>query len=415
MVTAIAMSGGVDSSTAAALLTENNRDESRATADDARPRVIGLTMQLWNQRRLPGLLGAEGDGASGHASGRCCSLDDVYDARRVANFLKIPYYVVNFQERFEATVVRPFVEQYLAGETPIPCALCNTEIKFEQFVKTALEIGADRIATGHYARVRRDEQTGRYRLLRGVDATKDQSYFLFGLTQEQLSRSLFPLGELTKEQVRAIARERNLPVAEKPESQEICFVPKGSYRDFIEAYLAEQGRAVDDRAGEIVATDGRSMGEHQGVHHYTVGQRKGLGFATGEPLYVIQIDPAQNRVVVGRDEDLFRKRFAVRDVNWIRPAAQGATIEAQVKIRNKHTAAPALVTAEVAPPFSPGLDAEGGAAAAGAGLKSGATNATLAAATVEFLEPQRAITPGQAAVFYDGEEVLGGGWIARVV
>jgi tRNA-specific 2-thiouridylase len=412
MTTAIAMSGGVDSSTAAALLVENNPDASGTTASDPRPRVIGLTMQLWNQRRLPGLLGGEGDGVSGHASGRCCSLDDVYDARRVADFLKIPYYVVNFQERFEATVVRPFVDQYLAGETPIPCALCNTEIKFEQFVKTALEIGAERIATGHYARVRRDEWTGRYRLFRGVDVTKDQSYFLFGLTQEQLSRSLFPLGELTKERVRAIARERHLPVAEKPESQEICFVPTRSYRDFIEAYLAEQGRTIGDRAGEIVATDGRTLGEHQGVHHYTVGQRKGLGFATGEPLYVIQIDQAQNRVVVGRDEELFRKRFTVRDVNWIRPVGQGETIEAQVKIRNKHAAAPARVTADGAFAFSAAHHAEEVTAALDAGLKAGATTAT---ATVEFLEPQRAITPGQAAVFYDGDEVLGGGWIARVL
>ena len=412
MVTAIAMSGGVDSSTAAALLVENNPDASRATASDHAPRVIGLTMQLWNQRRLPGLLGVEAEGASGHASGRCCSLDDVYDARRVADLLKIPYYVVNFQERFEAMVVRPFVDQYLAGETPIPCALCNTEIKFEQFVKTAIEIGAERIATGHYARVRRDDHSGRHQLFRGVDATKDQSYFLFGLTQKQLSRSLFPLGELTKEQVRAIACDRNLPVADKPDSQEICFVPTRSYRDFIEAYLAEQGRTIGDRAGEIVATDGRTMGEHQGVHHYTVGQRKGLGFATGEPLYVIQIDQAQNRVVVGRDEELFRKRFIVRDVNWIRPVGQGETIETQVKIRNKHAAAPARVTADGAPAFSAAHHAEETAVASDAGSKPAPTTAT---ASVEFLEPQRAITPGQAAVFYDGDEVLGGGWIARVL
>ncbi len=377
MVTAIAMSGGVDSSTAAALLVGNNSDGDR---------VVGLTMQLWNQRRLPALAGIEGEGASGHASGRCCSLDDVYDARRVADFLGIPYYVVNFQERFEQTVVRPFVEQYLAGETPIPCAHCNTEIKFEQFVKTALEIGAERIATGHYARLRRDVATGRYRLFRSLDATKDQTYFLFGLTQEQLARSLFPLGDLTKKQVRTIARERNLPVAEKPESQEICFVPTGSYREFIEAYLAEQGKRSGERVGEIVSTDGRVLAEHAGVHHFTVGQRKGLGFATGEPLYVIQIDPAQNRVVVGKNEELFHQRFAVREVNWIRPATEGETVAAQVKIRNKHVASPARVEAS-----------------------------TTSAATVEFIEPQRAITPGQAAVFYDGDEVLGGGWISKVL
>ncbi|MBI4164801.1 MAG: tRNA 2-thiouridine(34) synthase MnmA [Acidobacteria bacterium] len=374
MTTAIAMSGGVDSSTAAALLVGNNSD-----------RVIGLTMQLWNQRRLPSLLGVEGESPSGHASGRCCSLDDVYDARRVADFLGIPYYVVNFQERFEQTVVRPFVEQYLTGETPIPCAHCNTEIKFEQFVKTALEIGAERIATGHYARLQRNEATGRYRLFRSVDTTKDQTYFLFGLTQEQLSHSLFPLGDLTKEQVRAIARERKLPVAEKAESQEICFVPTGSYREFIEAYLAEQGKKSGEQVGEIVSTDGRVLAEHAGVHHYTVGQRKGLGFATGEPLYVIQIDRAENRVVVGKNEELFLQRFAARDVNWIRPVSEGEGLTAQVKIRNKHVAAPARV------------------------------EATTSGAMVVFLEPQRAITPGQAAVFYDGDEVVGGGWISKVL
>ena len=368
MTIAIAMSGGVDSSTAAALLAENNSGS-----------LIGLTMQLWNQRRLPSLLGLEGGASTpGHASGRCCSLDDVYDARRVADFLSIPYYVLNFQERFENDVVRPFVERYLGGETPIPCSLCNTEIKFEKFVQSAREIGAERVATGHYARNRRDEQTGRHRLLAGVDRSKDQSYFLFGLTQEQLARSLFPLGDLTKEQVSAIARAKQLPVAEKPESQEICFVPSRSYREFIDAYLAEQGKTTDDRAGEIVSTDGRVLGEHEGVHHYTVGQRKGLGMAVGTPLYVIEIDRAHNRVVVGRDEELFHRRFIARDVNWIRPLAGGETIEAHVKIRNKHVAAAARVEARA-----------------------------NAEASVEFIDPQRAITPGQAAVFYADDEVLG--------
>jgi tRNA-specific 2-thiouridylase len=396
MTTAIAMSGGVDSSTAAALLAENNSGS-----------LIGLTMQLWNQRRLPTLLGLEaGTGTPGHASGRCCSLDDVYDARRVADFLGIPYYVLNFQERFENDVVRPFVERYLAGETPIPCSLCNTEIKFEKFVHSALEIGADRIATGHYARIQRDERTGRYRLLAGVDRAKDQSYFLFGLTQEQLSRSLFPLGGLTKEQVRAIARSKQLPVAEKPESQEICFVPSRSYREFIEAYLAEQGRTISERAGEIVSTDGRVLGEHQGIHHYTVGQRKGLGMAVGTPLYVIEIDRARNRVVVGPDAELFHRRFIVREVNWIRPAPEGNIVEACVKIRNKHVPAPARVEV-VAPPVRE-------AQAPNAGLKPGATSSN-GGAMAEFSEPQRAITPGQAAVFYADDEVLGGGWISHLL
>jgi tRNA-uridine 2-sulfurtransferase len=384
MTIAIAMSGGVDSSTAAALLAENNSK----TTNGAPAKLIGLTMQLWNQRRLAGLQGqADGADATAHASGRCCSLDDAYDARRVANFLEIPYYVVNFESRFEQDVVRPFVEQYLAGETPIPCSLCNTEIKFAQLIETALEIGAERVATGHYARVREDPKTGRFRLFAGVDRSRDQSYFLFGLTQEQLSRSLFPLGEMQKDQVRAIARARGLPVADKPDSQEICFVPTGNYSKFIEAYLAEQGKKLDDQAGELVTTDGRVIGEHKGLYHYTVGQRKGLGVAVGEPLYVIALDRAQNRVVLGRDEELLHRRATVREVNWIRPISEGETFEARVKIRNKHVAAPARLIAR-------GADE----------------------ALVEFAEPQRAVTPGQAAVFYSpdaDQEVFGGGWIAR--
>jgi tRNA-specific 2-thiouridylase len=277
------------------------------------------------------------------------------------------------------------VEGYLAGETPIPCSLCNTEIKFAQFLDTARQIGAERIATGHYARIRRDEKTGRYQLLRGVDRAKDQAYFLFGLTQEQMARTHFPLGEMTKQEVRALARARRLPVAEKPESQEICFVPTGSYRQFIDAYLAEQQPAPESSPGEVVATDGRVLGEHAGIHNFTVGQRKGLGMAVGAPLYVIAIDAAQNRVVVGDDRDLFRRRFHVREVNWIRPLVPGDAVEAHVKIRHNHPGAAARVEAQ-------------------------ARNE----ASVEFVEPQRAITPGQAAVFYDDDEVVGGGWISQV-
>jgi tRNA-specific 2-thiouridylase len=426
----VAMSGGVDSSTAAALLVENISNSSVAAVYDRREGwrasdrpapVVGLTMQLWNQRRLPRLLGLEESTATpGHAHGRCCSLDDTHDARRVAEHLGIPYYVVNFEKPFEDRVVRPFVERYLVGETPIPCSLCNTEIKFAKLIDTALEIGAERVATGHYARIRRDDATGRYRLLAGVDRAKDQSYFLFGLTQEQLARSVFPLGELTKEEVRAIARARKLPVAEKPESQEICFVPSRSYREFIEAYLAEQGQRLDESPGEIVSTTGQVLGEHHGLHRFTIGQRKGLGVALGRPLYVVEIERARNRVVVGPDEELFRRRFVACDVNWIRPLADAEGVEARVKIRNKHVPAPARVTAGVAAAVAAAFrppDASLPVAAVSPPPAGGHRPPlqTSAEAVVEFLQPQRAITPGQAAVFYAGDEVLGGGWIARVL
>src|ERR1022692_606976 len=324
---AVAMSGGVDSSTVAALLVRQGRQ------------VVGMTMQLWNQRRLPEL---SPEGAPS-GSGRCCSLDDVYDARRVAEQVGIPYYVVNFERQFEEQVVKPFVDEYLAGRTPVPCTLCNNYIKFDRFLEMADAVGAHQIATGHYARVRYDETSGRYQLLRARDDSKDQTYFLFGLTQKQLARTLFPLGEMVKPEVRELAREMDLAVAAKGDSQEICFVPNGDYAAFMNAYLKDKGIERQATHGAIVTTDGRTLGEHRGVHHFTVGQRRGLGISSKEPLYVISTDSQTQRVVVGGNDDLLCGRFAARQLNWISVAGVAAPVRAQVKIRNKHAAAPATI------------------------------------------------------------------------
>lgn len=362
---AVAMSGGVDSSVVAALL--HSQDQP----------IVGMTMQLWNQQRMPELI------PEGGATGRCCSLDDVYDARWVAESIGVPFYVVNFEDRFEEQVVKPFVEDYVSGRTPIPCTLCNNFIKFDQFLDMAAQAGAETIATGHYARIDFDEQSGRWRLLTGVDPSRDQSYFLFGLTQEQLSRTLFPLGHLQKSEVRELAQRLKVPVADKGESREICFVPNGDYAAFVETYLEQSGAGAPEGHGELVTADGETLAQHEGVHRFTIGQRKGLGVATGSPLYVTEIQPAAKKVVVGTKKDLLRRKFEIDDINWISMAAPDAPIEVAVKIRYKFQPARAVVR-----PIEGSTRAE-----------------------VEFVEPQLSVTPGQAAVFYDGDVVVGGGWI----
>jgi tRNA-uridine 2-sulfurtransferase len=363
---AVAMSGGVDSSTVAAMLRSEGHN------------VVGLTMQLWNQRRLAGH-----DGMPESVPGRCCSLDDVYDARRVAETIGIPYYVVNHEDRFERDVVRPFVQEYLSGRTPIPCSLCNNHLKFDQLLTVAQQIGADAVATGHYALVEFNDECGRWLLKRPTDHSKDQTYFLFGLTQEQLSRTLFPLGNMTKPEVRELARKHGLALAEKPDSQEICFVPGGDYKKFLDAYLAEQGDALPDTAGELVTTDGRVIGEHSGIHNFTVGQRKGLGVATGSPLYVLQIKGDTRQVIVGEQENLYSRTLLTRRVNLISINDLAEPMRVSVKIRHRHEPAAAVIEMSAADEI-----------------------------LVTFDQPQRAITPGQAAVFYDGDVVVGGGWIS---
>ena len=383
---AVAMSGGVDSSTVAALLVHQGAN------------VVGLTLQLWDQTRLAGKHGipdAPGSpttglrrwGGDAPKAGRCCSLDDVYDARSVARHLGIPYYVVNQEARFERDVVRPFVEEYLAGRTPIPCSLCNNHLKFDQLLQTARSIGAARIATGHYAINTFDPARNRWILKRPADRAKDQTYFLFGLTQEQLAHTLFPLGSLTKTQVRAAARSHGLTLAEKPDSQEICFIPGGDYKQFLTAYLEEQGRPMPDSAGELVTTSGEVLGHHHGITAFTVGQRKGLGVSSPTPLYVLQIDPASHRVSVGAGEELATRSLRANRLNWISIPALTAPIRVQVKIRHRHE--PAWATLEPDPdPAAP---------------------ADRILATFDI--PQRAVTPGQSAVFYQNDEVVGGGWI----
>jgi tRNA-specific 2-thiouridylase len=349
----VAMSGGVDSSVAASLLVKAGHD------------VVGLSMQLYDQR--------EGR----DAFGSCCSLDDLHDARRVAAAIGIPHYLVNFEERFRRTVVDNFVGEYAAGRTPIPCVHCNAGLKFATLAERAAGLDAGAVATGHYARVEYDEDARRYRLLRSIDRDKDQTYFLFSLTQDQLAHAMFPVGHLTKAQVRHEAAAAGLAVADKPDSHEICFIPDGDAGGYVDRALG----AAAPGGGDIVSTDGRSLGRHGGIHRYTVGQRKGLGLSTGVPLYVVEVDAPANRLVVGPREALGQTGLTATGVNWIAGVPPDRPARLTARIRHRPADAPATVTA----------DGD--------------------AASVVFDEPQFAITPGQAVVFYCGDEVLGGGWI----
>jgi tRNA-uridine 2-sulfurtransferase len=368
MKIAVAMSGGVDSSAAAAILKEQGHE------------LVGFTMQLWDQRR-----GINVDENGEPLPSRCCSLDDVYDARRVAEELGFPFYVLNLERDFERDVVQPFVNSYLSGETPIPCVSCNSRLKFASLDRLAVSLGCEKVATGHYARVEFDSKTNRYKLLRGRNHQKDQSYFLWELTQDQLSRALFPLGEMSKPEARDAARNHGLAVAEKKESQEICFVPDGDYAGFIDRYLeAEEATDRLPGSGEIVDPAGRVIGQHGGIQRYTIGQRRGIGIADARPLYVISLDASQNRVIVGQEEELLSSEFTAARVNWIAFENPVDSVRSDVRVRYRHTAAPATIT-----PIGNGR------------------------MRVVFDEPQRAITPGQATVFYRGDEVVGGGWIVK--
>lgn len=351
------MSGGVDSSTAVWLLKEKGYE------------VIGATMCIGMVDKTRG------------GPARCCGLTDIEDARRVALQLEVPFYVIPLREEFEKEVIQYFCEEYSEGRTPNPCILCNEKVKFGSFLKKALELQADFIATGHYARVDYDEGMGRYLLRKGMDRRKDQSYALFSLTQDQLRHTLFPLGGLQKEEVRKKAFQLGLRVHDKPESQEVCFISESSYHFFLTERLKES-----IEPGPILDKDGKVLGKHKGIPFYTIGQRRGLRLAKGKPLYVIGIDRRKNAIQVGGEEEVYSRAFKVDSVHWMIPSPRMTSMNAQVKIRYNHPGSEAFLTLQKEDEVE-----------------------------VRFQSPQKAITPGQAAVFYDGETVLGGGWIKEVI
>ena len=350
----VAMSGGVDSSVVAALLKEQGCE------------VIGMTMQIWDYSSFTD--------KHGETSGTCCSLDDVYDARRVAESLEIPFYVVNFEKQFEKEVIDRFCDDYFSGRTPNPCILCNQVLKFEILLRRARELQADYLVTGHYARLIEADDT--MSLMKGLDKNKDQSYFLFTLTPEQMKYVRFPLGEMTKEDVRGHAARLGLKVAEKPESQDICFVPDGNYVRFL-----EEQRGTGTMNGDIVHVNGQILGQHEGTYRYTIGQRRGLRLAWPQPLYVVGIDAVQRKVIVGEHRHLSNSQCILTNLNWL-TTPPGDAIDVSCRIRYRHEEVPSRVTP---------LD-----------------ESTV---QVNFDDPQYGVTPGQAAVFYDGDRVIGGGWI----